>query len=188
MEVMWTLDAAHSADEASPPPGVDLQQQQQEIDEFMRTFRAWNARNVQPKPEPQSILNGRLLPQRVAETLPPEDQRFHPDKKQRVFICDGCGDRVIFSSRLKRSWYQRSQCDGFAGSFLDRTWDDIPGPLRGMAWDMRLIDATWHCHYYCKADMTWGQTQARNHRTAAYTQTCRQRIEQPAAKRSRRSR
>ena len=42
----------------------------------------------------------------------------------------------------------------FAGSYSKQDWKDIPGDLQWEAWNLRLIDATWHCADICGADVT----------------------------------
>ena len=94
------------------------------------------------------------LPTRKPEQLSPRDNRFGP-KSERIFICDGCGNAVQFSSKQKNTQYFRVQCD-FAGSWSDNTWSRLPYTFYRRAWEERLIDATWYCSEICNAPVTGG--------------------------------
>ena len=115
---------------------------------------------------PESIHPSRRLPCRLPWTLPPEDNRF-AIKSDRVFVCDGCGNIVSFSSLKRKTTYSRFDCD-FAGSYFDSSWKDIPGLLQQRAWALRLIDATWFCSQVCDAPMTGVNPDQRLERTDAW--------------------
>ena len=55
----------------------------------------------------------------------------------------------------------------FAGSYSKKDWKDIPGDLQWEAWNLRLIDATWHCADICGADVTGANPGKRLARTQA---------------------
>ena len=80
------------------------------------------------------------------------DNRFGK-KKERVFMCDGCGNMVTHSSQSGGTRYTRYQCE-FAGSWRDSSWVDLPGPMQYHAWELQLIDATRTCTQECQAAMT----------------------------------
>ena len=166
-------------DNSTPPSDDELERdivrwvsnedEKQAIANFIQLFHFWNRDNPEPKPFPQSIQKFKLLPTCVPEALPEGDDRFAERKKERVFVCDVCGETVRFSSFKKGTdpW-RRTDCE-FAGSFSDRSWDDIPAPLRRRAYDMRLINASWTCTRFCGAEKMLGQRDTRNERTLAWT-------------------
>jgi len=66
--------------------------------QLLEKFNQWNSGNSVKKPVPKCLLQkGQwLLPIRMPAWLSPRDQRFHENKKQRVFVCDtpDCGQVV----------------------------------------------------------------------------------------------
>ena len=98
------------------------------------------------------------------------DDRWNVSKKKQVFVCNQCLALVRFSKAGKESTFRRADCE-FAGSYMDKSWSALPVNLRRTAWEMCLIDATWHCHQVCHAKMTLGQKEKRDARTAAFTAT-----------------
>ena len=135
------------------------------IRRFLAAVRSIQEQKNRPVREPTSINRHRRLPHRMPAALPSGDTRFAVRAK-RVFVCDGCGNIVPYSQKSKQTVYHRIQCD-FAGSYVDNTWTDIPGCLQKQAWEDRLIDATWHCHQFCKAPMTGIRSEERRKRTQA---------------------
>ena len=127
------------------------------------------------------LLEGQtLLPSRMPARLAEEDERFHEQKKQRVFVCDtpGCKQVVRFSSKLNKTGCKRAECE-FAGSFSDHGWHDLPAALRKEAWEERFINATWHCHHICLAEVTLNEEQnkKRNDRIRLYQEFLQEQAE-----------
>ena len=101
-----------------------------------------------------------LLPTCMPAWLSQRDDRFHVNKKQRVFVCDtlDCGQKVRFSSAQNETVCKRAECE-FAGSFSCQDWDDLPARFRREAWEKRFINATWHCAHICGAKTTLNEEQ-----------------------------
>ena len=146
-----------------------LQEQQPDtavVRRFLEAVAECRARLNQPMRPLRNINEWTKLKPTILPTfLPKNDNRFDV-KSARVFICDGCGNMVRFSSKTRRTAYGRIACD-FAGSYKDITWSDIPGVLQRRAWEERVIDATWLCHQVCGAPMTGVNPDARRARTEA---------------------
>ena len=127
---------------------------------LLEKFHKWNIDHEEKRPVPRCLsLEGQtLLPSCMPARLSKDDDRFNEKKKERVFVCDTpwCKQVVRFSS--KRTQYQRAECE-FAGSFSDHSWHDLPAALRKEAWEARFIDATWHCHHICSAEVTLNEEQ-----------------------------
>ena len=73
---------------------------------------------------------------RTSATLPSGDSRFLYKRKQRVYVCDGCGCSQSF----------KKQALPFDGTWKRRTWGDgiEPHELETM-YKAGEIDATWWC-------------------------------------------
>ena len=136
-------------------------------DRLLEKFTEWNRRNDEKKSVPKCLLaQGQwLLPTCMPAWLPPPDDRFHVQKKARVFVCDTptCRAVVRFSSTRNQTEYRRADCE-FAGSFNSRDWEDLPAWLRMEAWQKRFIDATWHCTHTCSAPTTLNDFQKNKRR------------------------
>ena len=124
------------------------------VNEERRRLAQGGGRGSASHSTPQACwrVPARLLPKRIPETLCERDRRFD-SKAKRVFVCDGCGTTVRFSSQRRGTTYSRVDCD-FAGSFKDNTWAGIPNSLRERAWQERIIDASWYCHQFCGFRLT----------------------------------
>ena len=74
---------------------------------------------------------------------------------------------LMIEPKWRKTMYARHECE-FVGSYLDRSLTDIPGELRELAWECRLIDAIWHCHINCYDPMTSVNKEARFARTRSW--------------------
>lgn len=82
--------------------------------------------------------------------LPPGDDRFNSNPKERVFVCDHCGIHVGFCSTSGQS---KTGCQGtFQGSFCDKAVAKLPVELQRKLYDEQRIDATWNCCMNCQAE------------------------------------
>ena len=164
-------EIALSGDDDDPPDPQeewlprDQEEQRESAEEvreqLLEKFNLWNEGLVIKKDVPICLLETKwLLPTRMPAWLPRHDDRFHAQKKSRVFVCDtdGCGQVVCFSSEQNQTRFRRADCE-FAGSFSCQLWNDLPPCLRYEAWAERLIDATWHCAHTCGADTTLNEHQ-----------------------------
>ena len=97
---------------------------------------------------PECIMQRPSPLQRTPSWLDPRDKRFEK-RDQRICVCDWCGNIVTRSSVTRGTAYSRLQCE-FAGGWVDQSWkDQIPGKFQERAWELGLIDATWHCTQFC---------------------------------------
>ena len=158
-----------------PPPGLpprsnaqfaaDPHDDERCYREFMNRVHEVQRKGYKPVKIPACISLRKRLPFRSPATLPPGDNRFDV-KAKRVFVCDRCRNIVRLSSTNRGGNFHRIHCD-FAGSYRCNDWRDIPGELQELAWQERLIDATWHCTGVCGAPMTGNNREKRLARTKA---------------------
>ena len=118
----------------------------EEVNAFLRA----NDRECMEMPE--CIMQRPSPLQRTPSRLDPRDKRFEK-RDQRIFVCDGCGTVVTRSSVARGTAYSRLQCE-FAGGWVNQSWKQIPGKFQERAWELGLIDATWHCLQFCGQEPT----------------------------------
>ena len=133
---------------------------------FIQLVHSEQRRHNQSEQTPNCLLNRRRHPTRKPALLQIGDTRFEK-KATRTIHCDRCGNIVTRSSRQKNTTFQRFVCE-FAGSYNDNTWADIPSALHRLAWENRLIDATWSCSEFCDVRMTGLPSEKRRLRAQVY--------------------
>ena len=133
---------------------------------FIQLVHSEQRRNNQPEQTPNCLLNHRRHPTRKPAYLQIGDTRFEK-KTTRTIHCDGCGNVVTRSSKRNKTTFQRFMCE-FAGSYNDNSWADIPSTLHKLAWENRLIDATWKCSEFCEARMTGLPNEKRQRRAQTW--------------------
>ena len=133
---------------------------------FIQLVHSEQRRNNQPEQTPDCLLNHRRHPTRKPEYLQIGDTRFDR-KATRTIHCDRCGNIVTRSSKHNRTTFQRFMCE-FAGSYNDNSWADIPSALQKLAWENRIIDATWKCSEFCEARMTGLPNEKRQRRAQTW--------------------
>ena len=116
---------------------------------FFAKARDINLKNKKEKVEPQ--LHDPPFPTKMPQSLPDGDDRFNKRKNDRVFVCDGCGVLVSFSSRSKGTgWRYQGE---FQGSWQDHSWkDNVDGSLLKQAYELRMLDCRWYCTQFCGAE------------------------------------
>ena len=76
------------------------------------------------------------------------DSHFHFRKTARVYVCDGCGRTVCYSSRSRKTGLRSA--GEFQGNYCDTSWaQTIPICLLPRAHAEGLIDARWECTVEC---------------------------------------
>ena len=129
---------------------------------FKKLLEYWSQKGM-----PAKIMPSRerpAFPDPVPKEFPKGDRRFEV-KRQRVFVCDKCHRRVPYSGKINNPG-GRTRID-FAGSYVNHDWTMIPGEMQKEAWSAGVIDATWHCHAGCGADVTYGDVDKRMIRARA---------------------
>ncbi len=115
--------------------------------EEMRAGNRMNGREQEP------VLRYPPFVRPVPYQLGAGDDRFNPEKKYRIYVCDGCGHIVPFSKKSEDTGYRAH--GEFQGSYQDNSWaGTFPARFMQRAYEEGLIDATWYCTQICLAPVT----------------------------------